>query len=358
MPIHDVGYRRWDGEVSSVWLRWAVVAGAGIRLVWKSHWLRRMLIFAWLPTAVTGFGFFLYEQSLERYTVRYEISRLLDVVDLQPEDDAETGRERDTAEGVSRDVEDSQRGPQSDRQREEDAEFELVPDHPVGISRVVEDFKRDPQSARHGIWSLLLMAFFRYPQGLLMVLLVGMIAPSLIAHDMRSRAFLLYFSRPLTPLEYIFGKALVIWAYLASVTTLPALVLYILGVLLSPNLEVILYTWDLPFRILAASLVLMLPTTSLALFFSSCTTESRYAGFAWFALWGLGWAAYTILEANKLPDQWVMVSLYHMLGRVQAWVFGLHSDINDVTSAAILLIIVTVMPVIVLLSRVVAPMRV
>ena len=82
------------------------------------------------------------------------------------------------------------------------------------------------------IWSLLLMAFFRYPQGLLMVLLVGMIAPSLISLDLRSRAFLLYFSRPITPLEYVFGKALVIWTYLAAVTTLPALVLYVLGVLL------------------------------------------------------------------------------------------------------------------------------
>ncbi len=200
---------------------------------------------------------------------------------------------------------------------------------------------------------MLLLSFFRYPQGLLMVLLVGMIAPSLIAVDMRSRAYLLYFSRPITPVEYILGKALVVWAYLAAVTTLPALVLYVLGVLLSPSLSVLLYTWDLPFRILAASLVLMLPTTSLALFFSSMTTESRYAGFSWFALWALGWTAYANLNVVHQSPKWGMLSLYHVLGRVQEWVFGLAPVGHDAVPCAILLAIVTVMPFVVLASRVV-----
>ncbi len=313
MPIHDVGYRRWEGTLTSVWLRWTVVAGAGIRLFWKSHWLRRMLFFAWLPAAVTGIGFFAYEQSLQHHDWRAAVPVL---VGWMPKD-------------------------------------QISPKLAAELKRVEETFQDDPASFRPIIWSLLLMAFFRYPQGLLMILLVGMIAPTLISLDFRSRAFLLYFSRPITPLEYIFGKALVVWTYLAAVTTLPALVLYVLGVLLSPNLDVVLYTWDLPFRILAASLVLMLPTTSLALFFSSMTTESRYAGFSWFALWGLGVSAYYIL-----PRQWSMVSLYHMLGRVQEWVFGLPTDLDNVSSAAVLLLILTVMPFIVLISRVAAPMRI
>ncbi len=72
-------------------------------------------------------------------------------------------------------------------------------------------FNADPSTARHEVWSLLLMTFFRYPQAVLMVLLVGMIAPPLISQDFRSRAFLLYFSRPITPVEYVFGKAMVVW---------------------------------------------------------------------------------------------------------------------------------------------------
>ena len=57
----------------------------------------------------------------------------------------------------------------------------------------------------------------------------------------------------------------------------------------------------------------------------------------------------TLRPACSIPSV-EHVSLYHMLGRVQEWVFGLSTDINDVSSAALLLVIVTVMPLIVLLS--------
>ena len=308
MPIHDVGYRRWEHEPGGPWLRWAVIAGVGMRLAWKNHWLRRMMFFGWLPAALLGVALFAYEQAIERPEMARAVPILLS------------------------------RLPQS--------------------KVAVEAWRVDAGSARHEVWSLLLLTFFRYPQGVLMVLLVGMIAPTLISQDFRSRAFLLHFSRPISPWEYIFGKAMVIWAYLAAITTLPALVLYVVGVLLSPEFRVVLATWDLPLRILVASLVLMVPTTSLALFFSSMTSESRYAGFAWFAVWGLGWAAYANLEAINAGRQWSMISLYHVLGRVQAWVFGLATNRDDVTSAAVLLLVLTLLPLWVLVGRVAAPMRV
>lgn len=308
MPIHDVGYRRWAEEPGGPWLRWAVIAGAGMRLVWKNYWLRRMMFFAWLPAALLGVALFAYEQALERPEMRRAVPIMLG----------------------------------------------WLPQSEVAMWA----YRNDAANARHEVWSLLLLTFFRYPQGVLMVLLIGMIAPTLISQDFRSRAFLLYFSRPITPWEYILGKAVVIWAYLAAVTTLPALVLYIMGVLLSPEFSVVLYTWDLPLRVLVASLVLMVPTTSLALFFSSMTSESRYAGFAWFAVWGLGWAAYANLEAISAGRHWRMISLYHVLGQVQAWIFGLSRSVDDVSSAAVLLLVLTVLPLIVLVNRVSAPMRV
>lgn len=311
MPIHDVGYRPWNPPAGRLWLRWLVIATAGIRLVWKNHWLRRMLVFAWLPAVGMGFLIFAYEQSFERQEAREVMSIILRVFD-----------------------------------------------HETG-SQLAAWVDTDASAARHRVWSFLLLVFFRQPQAVLMVLLVGLIAPPLISQDVRSRAFLLYFSRPLTPVEYVWGKAMVVWAYLAAVTTLPALALYVLGVLLSPSLDVLWFTWDIPLRILAASAVLLIPTTALALFFSSLTTESRYAGFAWFAVWGLGWAAYAALpEVLDLDQQWELISLYHVLGHVQAWIFDLQRDLNAVTPAALLLVILTVFSTIVLLVRVTAPLRV
>jgi hypothetical protein len=282
-----------------------VIAEAGIRLCWKSSWLRRMLFFAWMPTAFFGFFFFMYEQSFKNPEMRIAVARLLERV---PED--------------------------------------ISP---------YQDWQTDPNEARHQVWALLLMSFFRYPQGVLMVMLVGLIAPSLISQDFRSRAFLLYFSRPITPIDYVLGKAAIVAAYLSAITLLPALLLYGVGVMLSPDLSVLWATWDLPFRVLLASVTLTIPTTALALFLSSMTTESRYAGFAWFAIWAMGWVAYGNLMRIGAGPQWSMLSLYHLLGRVQLWIFGLPAP--DVSAAAFMLLLVTIVSVIVLMSRISAPMR-
>jgi hypothetical protein len=185
---------------------------------------------------------------------------------------------------------------------------------------------------------------------------------------------LFYFSRPLTRAEYLLGKLSSLWVYLAMISTVPALVLYALGVLLSPNLNVIYATWDIPFRIVAASIVLMVPTSVMALCFSSLTQESRYAGFAWFAVWILGWftyiaattvqtinaqqAAYGRSQAVVVEESpWTHLSLYHTLGRVQRWVFGF-AEFRDVLVPLLILAAVTVVSLAILVRRISAPMRV
>ena len=243
------------------------------------------------------------------------------------------------------------------------------------------------EESRHAIWAWLLQSFFRYPQGVLMVMVIGVISPPLISQDIRSRAFLLYFSRPLTRAEYLFGKIATLWTYLALISTVPALSLYLLGILLSPNLGVISATWDLPLRIVGASIVLMVPTSILALCFSSLTQESRYAGFAWFAVWILGWFTYLAAmqaesfnasqqayEAQRVYQQnammgrplpvpevkesvWTHLSLYHTLGRVQRWVFGF-SKFEDVLVSTAILIAVTLASLGITYRRISAPMRV
>jgi ABC-type transport system involved in multi-copper enzyme maturation permease subunit len=281
-----------------------------------------MLLFAWLPAVWFGVGFFMWEQSL-----------------LYPE----------WRDGLSLFL---RRMPRID-----------------SLMQAMEGYETgNPQEARHAVWAWLLLSFFRYPQGLLMVLVVGLIAPSLISQDIRSRAFLLYFSRPLTRREYILGKSATVWAYLLMISTVPALGLYFLGVLLSPNLDVVWETWDLPLRILVASAVLVIPTGSLALCISSMTQETRYAGFAWFAVWILGWFTYgTMTAADAFSSQqpppaggeitaWSYVSLYHTLGHVESWVFGF-AEFSDISVFATMLLLLTMVSNYLLLQRITAPMR-
>lgn len=301
MPLHDLGYRAWQGEKSSALQRWQVIATTGIRLAFRSTWLSRTLVLSWVPAIIVGVWFFLYEQSIVNAQYRQIIRGIV----------IAAGTQADLARAVS----------------------------------------VDPASVRHQVWASLLLVFFRYPQGVLMLIVVGIVAPRLISYDLRNRGYLLYFSRPIQPAGYIFGKSLIICSFLALITTLPALSLYVVGLSLSPDMNVFWETWDLPFRILLASLVLMIPVASAALACSAITVETRYAAFSWFALWVVGWVSYSVLrmgetvsrtnparfrrrrdfEENVLAEvvqqsDWELLSPFHVLGRVQQFVFGLYPE--------------------------------
>ena len=324
MAINSLGYRAWQGKLAPPWASVVVIAQTGIRRAWQSRWLRRLLFLAWLPALWFGAGFFVYEKAVELPGEARRLAPFFETQVTSPE-----------------------------------------LDH---LFRQIES--GDLEGARHGVWSWLLLTFFRHPQGVVMALVVGLIAPPLISQDIRSRAFLLYFSRPIGRFEYIVGKLATIWFYLAMISMSPALSLYCVGVLLSPDVEVVAVTWDLPMRIIFATMVLSVPTASLALSLSALTQESRIAGFAWFAILILGWVACGVLSAVQAMHQspsgrmtafdgesyWSLLSLYHMSGRVQSWVFGFHS-FQDVMGSAFMLVLITVCSLVILTRQVASPMR-
>jgi len=347
--VHQLGYRSWSGVLAPAWTRWSVISDVGVRRSWQNLWLKRLLTFAWVPALWFGIGFFLWEQAAQYSEWQQLVTPML----------------------------------------------RSLPPTPV-FDEVRHSFETgNLADSRHTVWAWLLQSFFRYPQAVLMVLIVGLVAPPLISQDIRSRAFLLYFSRPLTRSEYLLGKLGTLWAYLGLITAAPALILYLMGVVLSPSLNVIAATWDLPIRIVGATIVLMLPTSALALCLSSMTQESRYAGFSWFAIWILGWftygaaqsaEAFNTAQQNGFQQQdnfrnpgrdrfrgppgfrqrpvvemkesvWTHLSLYHTLGRVQSWVFGF-SKFSEIMASMAILIGLTAVSLAILFYRISAPMRV
>jgi hypothetical protein len=356
MPLHDVGYRGWDGRKQTRGAA-AVIAGTGIRLAWKSRWLRRVVLFAWSPALMFAGGFFAFEQTIEGGTVAAgrDAARRLDGFGM-------VGNLVATSLGGSLD---------------------------------------DPEAARRTVWSRLLLAFMRAPQAVLLAVVVGLVAPKLIAGDLRARAWLVYFTRPVSRLDYILGKVGVLATVVGVITLLPAVALWLVGVLVSPSLSVALATWDLPLRVIAAAAAVTVPTVLLALAYSSLTAESRIATFAWFATWVACWVAHGALtgadlaaetrprgaaafeadpfsdEAAVVPprrshrlgwlaraagiddtvDRWAWLSLYHAQGVVQAWIFGIEKRFAVVLWPLVTLSVVAIGSVIVLFLRVDAPAR-
>lgn len=322
MPLHDLGYRKWEGQKTPLLGRWLVVASTGISLAFRSTWLSRTLVLALVPTIVAAVFFFFFEQS----TANEEY--------------------REIIQGVAQTA--------------------------GGSAELLKEIGEDPEAARSDAWASIMLMFFRYPQSFAMLIVVGIVAPRLISYDLRNRGYLLYFSRPIQINGYILGKALVICAFLAMITTLPALGLYFLGLCLSPDTGVILLTWDLPVRIIVASLVLMIPVASIALACSAFTVESRYAAFAWFTIWIVGWVSYGVLRIAEIAgieraqragrrgrrfrdeelsaeqldmiqySDWEFISPFHVLGRVQQYVYGLYPDDKAIWPFIAILVGITV----------------
>ncbi len=367
MPLHDVGYRPWPagrpGTASEPGLRTGggavVIAGTGIRLAWKSRWLRRVLLFAWSPAIIFAGGFFAFEQALDEGaigTVR-SMARHVDALGL-------LGRMVAESLGGSLD---------------------------------------DPDAARRVVWSRLLLAFMRAPQAVLLAVVVGLVAPRQIAGDLRAKAWLVYFTRPISRGDYIIGKIGVLAAIVSLITLVPALVLWVVGVLVSPSIQVAMATWDLPLRIAAAAAAVTIPTVLLALAYSSLTAESRIAAFAWFATWVACWIAHGALAGADIAaqarsaaaasaiedhfdddpprsarprqrpqrlgwlaraagidgaeDRWAWVSLFHAQGVVQAWILGIENRFSAVWPSLTCLTAVAVGSLVTLFLRVDAPAR-
>lgn len=378
MPLHDVGYRPWEGRrcgpAATVW----VIAVTGIRLAWESRWLRRMVFFAWSPALIFAASFFAFEQAVDE-------GRLRSLGEA-----AERGRNLDGVGMLGTVLAD------------------VLGGDPDNV---------DIESTRRLVWTRLLLAFMRAPQALLLAAVVGLVAPTLISRDLRAKAWLVYFTRPVGRREYIFGKATILLLLVLVITMLPALALWLMGVLVSPSVSVALETWDLPLRIVVASLSLAIPTVLLALAYSSMTAESRIASFAWFATWvalSIAHGALTTAdmvasiqaeqetaeqltgsgltdastESSTAPrrsrlrtetkpsafrrqfrwltraagidislDRWAWVSPYHSLGVVQAAIFGIDRRIHSWGPPVATLTLITVGSLIVLAWRVTAPAR-
>ena len=378
MPLHDVGYRAWNGERRPPGSAALVIASTGISLAWKSRWLRRAVLFAWSPALAFAMSFFAFEQAVEEGRLG-----MLEAT-------AQSGRNLDGV-GVLGGLLVNTLGRPSDDQ----------PDYQPGSIEQVEQTRRT-------VWSRLLLAFMRAPQAVLLAVVIGLVAPTLISRDMRAKAWLVYFTRPVSRRDYILGKAAVLAGVVAMVTLLPALGLWLVGVLVSPSVDVAWATLDLPAKVFVSSFAVAIPTVLLALAYSAITTESRIAGFAWFATWSACWIAHSALGAAELMaapaadperpaevqsfldetfgrphphgedsherprpmhwmaraaglddsiDRWAWVSPYHSIGVVQAAIFGMERRPQAFLPPLISLATISVVSLVLLLRRVDAPLR-
>jgi hypothetical protein len=169
--------------------------------------------------------------------------------------------------------------------------------------------------------------------GLCLVALTVMI-PRLIASDRASNALTIYLSRPLTSADYLLGKLGMIVGVLVLLWTGPLVSGWVLGMLLSPDRDFIVYSF-LPFlHALTFNGIALVVLAATALGVSALSRTSSPTVILWMVLWIFAGA----VAKFPLAPVWLRrVSFSHNLSEVRMTVFRLDAALADASASLPLL---------------------
>lgn len=246
MPLFELGYRRYEGARTNPRMRWLSITRMGVTIAWRSKILRRLVFFAYAPLLYFGPIFWIIGQAT---------------------DPTKSG-ERTFASEMAQEI--------------------------VGRT-LFQQLRDDPGNVRSAVWAIVFAFFICGFQ----IVLAAISGPPLIANDMRSRAFLIYFARPVSQWDYVLGKAGTMACLLGMVTLGPSLSLYALSIVFSPSLTTIVHTLPVLLAIVLASLVVIAPATVVILWLSSLARQPRFAALAWAVICGFGIVAHHALANTR-----------------------------------------------------------
>lgn len=142
-----------------------------------------------------------------------------------------------------------------------------------------------------------------------------------IAEDGRLGANLLYFSRPLTRLDYLLGKFLAVAFYGSLAVVLPPLVICAVAAFASPEWSFLKKEWTLVPRSIAYSLAWVVAWSSAALAISSLSSRKSFALVACFAFFLIPFAISGVLAALTQELGWFAFSLAGAFQRIAGSLF-------------------------------------
>ena len=229
MPIFDQGYQHWSGPLSGHSWRGLAIARQGLRVGQKNRFVRVLMLVSWLPALALAVALCVWG-LLERNSSI------------------------------------------------------IAPLLPILRSFLNVEILQNPRNFRLEIWTIC-YDYFLITELYLSMILVLLVGPGLISQDLRFNALPLYFSRPMKRFDYFLGKWGVIVAFIGTVTIVPSLVAYALGLLFSLDLSILKDTFGLLLSSMAYGLVIAVSSGVLMLALSSLSRNSRYVGLFWLGIW-------------------------------------------------------------------------
>jgi len=163
-------------------------------------------------------------------------------------------------------------------------------------------------------------------QSLFLVFVTLYAGSGLIASDRRANALQVYLSKPLTRLEYVAGKLLVLVIFLLAASWLPAMALLALQMVLAGSPD---FVRDNPFLVPAITLFCVIEAlvSSLTMLALSSLSRSRrfvaimYVGVVFFAA-----AVYQVLRSITGSTAWAWLSLEDVFDALSTAIFRVSDD--------------------------------
>ncbi len=279
MPIYNIGYRKWAGNLINKHLYFLAITYKGVTLALRQKWIQRVIIWSLIPSVYSAFLFFVVSKATDPAWTSW----------------------------VS-----------------------------TFIGRYAENIltNLNPKQIRINLWSLV---FYKYMQGIqiwITLFLITFIGARLIADDLKGKAFLLYFSKPITIFQYLMGKFLILMFFSCLVNLLPNLISYLVSIVFSPSIEVLFHTWIIVAKVIVGYLIVVVPYALLMLFFSSLTTSSRIAGFIGFVFLIFGDIFYQTLSMSLSSNRSYIISNegFASPANIASWplIFSIKANIQNV----------------------------
>jgi ABC-type transport system involved in multi-copper enzyme maturation permease subunit len=151
------------------------------------------------------------------------------------------------------------------------------------------------------------------------LLMAAVVGTPLIAEDHKARALPLYFSRPITHLDYVLGKFLTVFWFLALLFLLPPVFMYVIELGFSDEAGLALKQLPMLGKSLVPGLVGCMVYASLALGASSLTAKTNQAALLYFGIVMMAFVMSNVLKhAAAGGAAWEAVSPGNCIQRIGA----------------------------------------
>jgi ABC-type transport system involved in multi-copper enzyme maturation permease subunit len=277
MPLHNAGYQHWKGEHRGIWYRRFTIAANGLRGCLRNKWMRHLVVVCWTGALLQTGLLFLVGQLLVKDSMMVSWTGRLNT-QLQL-----------FANGLTTWLE----------------------QHPEISVRCAQN-----------------LLFHYYATALLGLSFaaIAMVIPHLVSRDLSSNAIVIYSSKAVSRLDYLFGKWGAVFGLLVLTWLGPMLASWFIGNLLAPRWHFFWHARIALGHVLVFSLLTMAILSILALGISAISHREKVSVGIWLALWLLGRSFVDLAEHGK---PWLKhLSLSFNLDQLALVIFRLGQDLK------------------------------